>query len=348
MNFGPNHYVAVLKLMEGERAALAQIAPHVARNLTPLLEVTPLHGRALEERLRRDFKGLVDALRQFPRFMVDAGAITGPTPRSANKVFSSFHDLPSVAIPVLSLGREAEAPIAHSFQRDGVAIRVGRAEFESTKDVAPSLVRFVDALGGPRKIDLIVDLGSTAEMLPIGIVNRAAAFLRRVPMIGEWRTLSLLSNCFPRGLGGLPADHLIERADFVAWRDYLQASWSGRRPTFGDGGIQHGDFFEKEDDAVPIPTANIRYAREVDWVTVKGVKATGADTLKNQMPRLAARLLASGQATARTHCAGCLDIARAARQEPGAGYITSSAWRRIGAVHHITTTVAAIQSALVP
>lgn len=347
MTFGPDHYLAVLKLMEGERAALAQLSPAVAQHVMPLFEVSPLQkGDKLDDRLRRDFKGLRDGLRQFPVYMVDAGAMTSRNARSTLKIFNAFASLPGHVIPVLSLLREAEANEIQKLSRKTFAIRVARSEFETSRNLESNLLRFAKTLGGTKNNHLIVDLGETEDMLAVGIARMSTDFLRRVPAIDDWRTLSLISNCFPKSLRGVPSDHLIERSDFISWRDALQSTWKGRRPTFGDGGIQHGAFFEKDEDAIVIPTANIRYARERDWVVVKGVKANGADTLRNQMPQLASRLLASRQALEASHCAGCRDLHRAANSDPGVSYATSPAWRRIGAVHHITTSVGAIQRAL--
>ena len=39
MKFGPQHYVPILKIKRGEKAALLQLAPPIQASITPLLEV---------------------------------------------------------------------------------------------------------------------------------------------------------------------------------------------------------------------------------------------------------------------------------------------------------------------
>ena len=57
MTFGPDHYVPVLKIKRGEKAALQLVAPFLQEKMTPLLEVVERKGGAIGNHLDKAFKG---------------------------------------------------------------------------------------------------------------------------------------------------------------------------------------------------------------------------------------------------------------------------------------------------
>ena len=86
-------------------------------------------------------------------------------------------------------------------------------------------------------------------------------------------------------------------------------------------------------------SAAVRYATEDTWLLVKG-ESTRRTRAGEQFPRLAQRLVYGDLRRSfrgANHCAGCAGIKKAADGEPRYG--SAEVWRRLGTIHHITTTL---------
>lgn len=137
----------------------------------------------------------------------------------------------------------------------------------------------------------------------------------------------------------------VDRAEWLAWRDHLRKTGPSlaRPPTFGDWGIQHPAGVEKFDPMKMQASAAIRYATDAKWLLIKG-RGTKKLSPGKQMAGLAAQLATGPHKKAFAgahHCAACALIVAAANGAPNLGSLTK--WRQVGAAHHITTTVEAIQ-----
>ena len=168
----------------------------------------------------------------------------------------------------------------------------------------------------------------------------ARGFIDAVPRILEWRSLTLLGSAFPQSMGVVPTggELAIPRVEWLSWLRLNEKV--ERRLTFGDYGIQHpetGDF----DPRKMTMSACIRYTLEREWLLVKG-QATKLVSASEQFPALATRLLAHPGYPGAAHCRGCGDVEACAAGAPNLGSL--EAWRRIGTVHHLTSTVGQIAS----
>ena len=78
MTFGADHYIPILKVKRGEKAALTLVAKPLQKRITPLLEIVQRTDKLLNAHLETAFKGLSDAVQPYPPlFLGCTGARTG-------------------------------------------------------------------------------------------------------------------------------------------------------------------------------------------------------------------------------------------------------------------------------
>ena len=189
-------------------------------------------------------------------------------------------------------------------------------------------------------VDLIVDLGAVENLIPVGVEALTNAFLGEVPDHASWRTFTVSACAFPLSMRGVErhSHQLVERADWIAWRDNLHGRRGdlARLPSFSDCAIQHLRGVEGFDPRTMPVSASIRYARDQDWLLVKGESTRDKPSIF-QFPQLAAKLVygpLKHYFSGPDHCAGCRSMKKAADGEPNYGSL--EAWRRLGTIHHIS------------
>ena len=349
MSFGIHHYVPVLKVKLGEKQALADLAPSMRQHVTPLLEVVERNSETpLETHLHTAFTKLRPAVAGLERYFIDTREIAADGPIASGSVYGRCLEQGVAFTPVTGLTRPGDVATGlRAKGRNGIALRVARSEFEQ-QDVPTEVTAFLKSHRlSPDETDFILDLGAVDDMVEDGVAEMARAFLHQVPEPRSWRTLSLIGCAFPLSMKLVARDSHAHtaRMEWNAWRDsvYLHASEFARVPTFGDCVIQHTKGVEGFNPKTMQGSAAIRYALGNEWLLLKG-RGTRKASTKIQMPKLARELVAGGLRVhfrGPDHCAGCRRIQEAAGGAPGAGSLMT--WRRIGTVHHITTTVEAIQ-----
>lgn len=349
MRFGARHYVPILKIKHGEKAALALVADALVPQITPLLEIVErTEEKDVDRHIETAFKGLRDAVRTYPRCFIDTREIEADGPAAANAVFSRAKASGIVFTPVTGVTRMTDVGAALEHSDHGLALRLTRAEFEAGQlpTAIPGFLATHEL--SPGKIDLIVDLGAVEEMIVDGIAALANAFLADVPNHQDWRTLTVAACSFPISMGGVDrhSHELVERSDWLAWRDHLHANRSNlvRLPTYSDYAIQHPLGVEGFDPRIMQASATIRYTAEEHWVLVKG-ESTRSVPPSSQFPLLATRLVyghLQQHFAGSAHCQGCWAIKAAA--DGVAGYGSPGVWRRLGTVHHLATVMRGLQN----
>ncbi len=349
MTFGANHYVPILKVKQGEKAALARMASALASRITPLLEmVERTDSKSVDNHIATAFKGLGDAVGSYPRCFIDTREIESDGPAAAYAVFSRAKAAGIVFTPVTGLTRAADVGPALEHRDHGLALRLTRAEFEAGQ-LPSAIARFLGTHGlSPAAVDLIVDLGAVEDMVVDGIVALTKAFLTDVPNHRAWRTFTVAACAFPVSMGGVErhAHDLVDRADWLAWRDHLHTARGtlGRLPTFSDYAIQHPVGVEGFDPRIMQVSATIRYTTDEHWLLVKG-ESTRSVPPSSQFPLLATRLVYGHlrqHFAGSAHCLGCQSIKAAA--DGVAGYGSAGAWRRLGTIHHLTAVMQGLQN----
>lgn len=351
MNFGPNHYVPVLKVKQGEKAALRVIAATTRTMVTPLLEIVerkPENHPTTAAHFKNAFNGLAEAVRPYSRCFLDVREIESDGPDAAAKAFAKADAEGIVFTPVTGITRSSDVAAALSHARNGIAIRLTRQEFEAGHIPAslPAFLSGHDLI--PSQVDLFVDLGAVDDLVLDGVTRLTGLFLAEVPHHELWRTMTVTACAFPKSMGGVTtsAHDLLERTEWKAWRDGLHANRRQlvRLPSFGDCAIQHPSGVEGFDPRTMQVSACIRYALAEDWLIIKG-KSTKREPAREQFPELAAQLVnghLKPHFAGSGHCVGCGSMALAAEGVENFG--SAAVWRRLGTIHHITLAAAGVAS----
>lgn len=355
LEFNHRHYVPLLKCKPAEKDALRQLPPDVLRFLTPLLEIPeigkPEEGeepKSVEAQIcsALDPKFCQYAANSRP-FFLDPCELLSHDQAAGAKVFRHAATMHLPFVPVTRLESNdtctTTAALAHFTHERGMAVRVPR----STLDWPGSLTDLLTCHSlRPCDIHLIIDLGDIADMIEPGIVSMSRLFLRSVPNMRTWRTLTLVASSFPKSMGKVPSQghSWVDRADWTSWLSIARDRTStDRRPSFGDAGIQHIGGVENVDRKKFDASPTIRYATDEQWLFVKGASRKVLRPT-DQFPILAGRLCQEAPLNqyfrGPTHCKGCSDIVDSSKFAKGLA--SPQVWRRIGTVHHITTVVGAL------
>jgi len=349
MTFAPHHYVPILKVKQGEKAALGSVADVFVPQITPLLEIVErTDGKPIDKHIETAFKGLHNAANRYPRCFIDTAAIAPDGPSAARAVFSRAKEAGMLFTPVTGVARTADVEPALEHTDHGIALRLTRTEFESGQ-LATAIPAFLTAHAlAPGEVDLVVDLGAVEEMIVDGVAALTSAFLADVPDHHAWRTFTVSASAFPVSMGGVDrhSHELVERADWLAWRDHWHSVRHSlvRLPTYSDYAIQHPLGVEGFDFRYMQVSAAIRYTKAEHWLLVKG-ESTRSVLPSAQFPQLATRLVyghLQEHFAGATHCRGCQAIKAAA--DGADGYGSAGAWRRIGTVHHLTEVMHGLQN----
>lgn len=349
MTFGANHYVPILKAKQGEKAALSRVAGGLVSRITPLLEIVERQdGKGIDAHIQTAFKGLAQAVSAYPRCFIDTREIATDGATAARAVFARAKADGIVFTPVTGVTRSVDITPALDHRDHGLALRLTRQEFEAGS-LSSAIPAFLSTHNlSAAEVDLIVDLGPVEEMVVDGIAALTMAFMADVPDHLTWRTFTVSASAFPVSMGGVErhSHDLVERADWIAWRDHLHAARHAltRLPTFSDYGIQHPLGVEGFDFRFMQVSAAIRYTKAGHWLLVKG-ESTRSVAPSSQFPALATRLVYGHlqQHFAGTgHCRGCLSMKAAADGVGGLG--SAGVWRQLGTIHHLSTVMDGLQS----
>jgi hypothetical protein len=355
MSFDESHYVPVLKMKAAEKEALALLSQEVRDRITPLFEIVERDTEEKatpSEHIDTAFKKFQPAIEHLHAYFLDCQEIAGDGAENVEDVFRRANDLGTAFVPVTGMTRTVDIQPALSNRTSGLALRLTREEFESGA-VQKELLSFVKTIGVPREvIDLIIDLGAVNDMVLPGVQAAAAQCLADVPDPTTWRTLTLSAAAIPPGMGGLESrsHDLIDRLDWIAWRDAVRSDTSlPRVPTFSDGVIQHPSGVENIDWSMMNPPASIRYTTGDQWLRIKG-EGIRTKLPSEQYPGMATSLVYGTQLShhflGKGHCDGCFGMWCAA--DGADGYGSLGVWRRLGTVHHITRVIEQLDELALP
>ena len=348
MTFGADHYIPILKVKRGEKAALTLVAKPLQKRITPLLEIVQRTDKLLNAHLETAFKGLSDAVQPYPRCFLDARELEPDGTAGARSVFRRAREEGIVFTPVTGVSRSVDVKPAKEFSTNGLALRLTIADYESRR-LRPMIQAFLSREDlRPPNIDLLVDLTSITDLIADGIAHLSTEILAAVPLLQQWRTLTLSACSFPTSMGVVERDshNLVLREEWIAWRDYFHKKRRtlARLPTFSDCAIQHPTGVEGFDPRIMQVSASVRYTLPKHWLLIKG-ESTRFTRAGIQFPVLAERLVDGDlriHYMGATHCMGCKSMKAAADGAPKLG--SAEAWRRLGTVHHMSTVMDGLDS----
>ena len=276
------HYVPVLRWRRAEKYALRELFQHDRCLMMPLIELFPGHfekeslikAGGLETVLSSIADQLSNYWGELPFFMdfihLENQELTSNLIRSSLSILGGeLRPRGLSMIPVTGIYRNraysSSVSQVSSIDGNGICLRINindlnRPTFEYY------LADFINCLGRDlNEIDLILD----SEYIG-GQQFLFGPHISSISRFGSWRTLTLLVGSFPRDLTDFNiGEHLLERTDWIAWRDRVCAAADiPRLPTFGDYTIQHP--YLPRMVRFPNVSASIRYTTDDHWVIMRG------------------------------------------------------------------------------
>jgi hypothetical protein len=126
MTFGANHYVPILKVKPGEKAALSMVAGALVPRITPLLEIVKRTDKGVDDHIATAFKGLPDSVSAYARCFIDTREMAPDGSQAAHAVFSRARDAGIVFTPVTGATRTTDVTPALEHRDHGLALRLTR------------------------------------------------------------------------------------------------------------------------------------------------------------------------------------------------------------------------------
>ncbi|MEF2144122.1 MAG: beta family protein [Desulfovibrionaceae bacterium] len=284
--FDYKHYVPVLKLKAGELRALMNLTEDQRKVMTPLFEIPPVPwdyetdepAKSVEEHLEK-VAGNIDKHWGKAPFFLDYKYIEDDIVEHDNEAIwrlsGAMNDLNLSYVPVIGLIRDGV--IKHEFKDsqcyydNGLCVRLEGDDFDSD-DYGEQLVDLIESFEvEPDRVDIVIDLGlipsSGLSPFVVGLKN----IIRFLPMLNEWRTLTVSASSFPSSLASFTANaaDTTPRSDWELW-GRLVGGAIRRKPSFGDYGIASPAPFEMDPRMMRLG-AKIKYTLEEKWLIVKGV-----------------------------------------------------------------------------
>jgi hypothetical protein len=349
---GHKHYVPFLKGKQGEFNALSEIDRDDREHLTPLIEIGPIeidpktgaNVKSLDETLEGFAPKIVKAWGSLDFCYVDLpefepGARLEDGRHPVARFFEDAKAADLAALPVAGLDRDGPHldAIADAMASggNGVAVRLRRNELQAPASLDGDLKRLSDILRVDfREIDLLLDFGPILKSEIATIKAEAKGALRGLPDIDAWRSLTICSGAFPQTVSPdvKPGESgTLERRDWQVWRTLIEEAQLPRLPAFGDYGVASPAWLQGFDPEIMDPAAKIVYARDKDWLVVRGrsLKKQGYD----QYRALALQIVKSGSFQGSKHCWGDDYIAKCANRQVGTGNLTT--WVAVATNHHL-------------
>jgi hypothetical protein len=348
LQFGHKHHVFIAKLKRGEVWALNHLKFETKVAVTPLLEMWPpnpatrtkpaksliVHTTGLMETLANEWSGL-------PCYIDTRYLATGvvPSPPHALAVFKIARALNANVVPVTSPYfpepfQQAIRDVVATDKR-GVMFRLPVNFVNDTQPIAGYLDGLAAALGVSRdQVDILIDLGHRSNVVEVQQMGKYC--LDALPSMGDWRTVTLASGCFPDSISESPTGTWIPfpRADWNGWHAVAgqRHTANQRVPSYGDYGVRCGG----EPKVIPNgPAPNIRYTdTQIIWVR-KGEKAPGS------MKTICASLITQNYFKGAQFSQGDADIAQQATTT-GPANGSPEQWIQWSTNHHLELTASQI------
>jgi hypothetical protein len=360
--FSYKHHIFIAKAKRGELWALNHLTAAARAAITPLFEMwppaTPRPARQVEGKPRPKLpkpktliahaSDLLETIRdewgRLPFFLdtryVPAGGI--PSPASAKIIFDTARAMQLVAIPTTSI-RFAPAyqqEIADIIAKDlrGILVRLFITDF-----INPALLHdYLTALLGILQVradsaDILIDLEHRREQFEVQQLGAAAVSV--LPLMKEWRTVTLAAGCFPQSISRLGHSVWtpIPRSDWLGWQhvNSEQEAKAGRKAAYGDYGIRCGGAPAEIPNR---PDPNIRYSDRDKVLVRKEEKIDG------KMKAICSSLIAQPEFSGANFSRGDSEIAAKAASLGSPNNGQAEQWIQWCTNHHLELTASQIQS----
>lgn len=347
-------HLPILKAKKGEFDAVSLLDQAQRDRLTPLFEIGPLEvdpktevtvesvDQALDgvaAKIANSWGSLDFCFVDLPNFDASIRMEDGRHP--AARFFDDAKAVDLAARPVTGPDRssaqlEAVMDIvsASPFGGNGVAIRLRRGELRNPDSLPHELSHLIGRLSAdPRDVDLLLDFGPILKSEEAAIRSEAETALRGLPDLDTWRTITLCAGAFPQTVSTEVepgATGIIARREWNLWKTLLDSGRLPRAPKFGDYGVSAPEWLRGFDPEIMSPAAKIVYAREEDWLVLRGRSVKKGH---DQFRSLADRVLKSGSFRGGEHCSGDEFIEKCAKGGVGTGNLAT--WVTVATTHHL-------------
>lgn len=343
--FNQKHYVPVLKGKRAEFPALGDL--HSKDHVTPLMEAVPdqIHDfipRKMPAPWATGAYYFIDMI-----FLDDEDS--SESEWEVHPIRTCFTEVAARqqhAIPVTGTDRSPAYQMAvkwiNDSQHQGVAVRLTPADFEGDDEpttVLSALLSFFSI--SPEETDIIIDLGSMAGTAggTVAAIHRANLF--SLPMLAQWRTVTVVSGAFPVGLSPLVSGwNFLARTDWLGWKSVV-ANPQGltRLPSYGDFAIGSPDLPHGGRGTI---LAQLRYTLTDQFMVWKGANVFKHPDRYKQFFAICADLVSRPQYHGQSISAGDQEISEKAANVGSSG--NAERWRRIGVNQHVEMVIQQIAS----
>jgi len=270
--FDSTEYVPVLRWKSSEREGLCKLDPTLRNRITPLFEFVPqeFEKGGSESNLKTHAHEIGQSWGWNRLFFVDFHLLGETRGIHFVPVFLGLakgYNLQPGLVTGLDRSESYQKVIKSTVGKTGceLALRISaydlrRAGFLQSLEKA---LKFFDKK--PNGLHLLIDFQSISHPLP-----QLAIFMAGIPVLDEWRSLTVIAGAFPKDLSHLKKnnEYNLPRNDWLMWKNFA-ASTNGRIPSFGDYTIQYGIFEEHEGQSFNF-SASLRYTTDNYWVIMRG------------------------------------------------------------------------------
>jgi hypothetical protein len=346
--FGSEAYVPVVLLKRGERSALSDSDTATLARLRPLFVVPPVEWdydngvpkKTVDEHVANLPEQIVQCWGTDPAFldtMFLDDTVTASGQHPLEWIIDECRTRGLPLLPTVSCDRTAAylAAAARVVATDGagLCLRLPLDEWPATVGTA-AIDQVMQQCGvSPDEVHLVLDLGEDVGLAARGA---AAAQLRSLPYIADWRSVTVAGTAMPATMPAGAGLHVLPRGD---WSLYVHlrtlAAPLPRHPSFGDyivGGVSPAADVDPKFMNI---SATLRYTVSDSWLVAKGglFKGSGGQSKgAAAVPPAAALLVGDARFFGVGHCGFEDWVVPVAR---GAGGGNPETWRRQATAHHL-------------
>jgi hypothetical protein len=351
--FDDTHYVPILLTAQGERLALRELDPSVRSGFTPLFAVHPVPNDPETEQPRCSvedhLRGLAVALAkewQAPAFVdlrhVDLTAQMSDGSHPLRYFVRRCREEGLSLVPAYSMDHDepyrAAARLVSNENATGMLLRLSPDEWSElgTPVGDGALEALITGTGrGADELHLMLDLQDQIAETAALTARALRPVLNDLPHMHDWLSVTIAGTGMPKGTADIGPDGVAEipRREWGLWRALRQIE--GRRPTFGDYGVQHPDPISGFNPLYMDSSAQLRYTISAAWFVARGrgMKVKGAGQIRG----LADQVVSHGEFAGAGFSFGDGWIDAVAKGEVATA--NQGYWRKVTTNHHLTFVV---------
>jgi hypothetical protein len=270
-----------LKAEAGEADAMKRLNLDIRHGITPFFDVPRLTKKeTLDQKLEKASKYIIQAMGPIQVLFVDTFDI--PLQERCNNGEHPVTVLHNTLIsnnlspvPVYGFDRDEDylkaiLNLPH-FQSVGLCLRLDDQDISIPESLPREVLNFCSKINlPPDKLDIIIDHRSVIAKKEDVLLDQSVEAIYALYNDCRYRSITLAGSNYPNDVTPIPVDSIgyLPRKEYKLWKDV--SSILGKRVAirFGDYGVLHPDFTDRESFAHI--NAKIRYTIEDSWMIARG------------------------------------------------------------------------------